>query len=95
MTVRPLHDRVLVKRKDPEERSRSGLFIPTAAQEKSHLAEVVAVGTGRVRDDGGVTALKVEQGMTVLLSKWAGDEVKVDGVDHLLVRESDILAIVG
>ena len=95
MTVRPLHDRVLLRRKNPEEKSRGGLFLPSAAQEKSNLAEVVAVGSGRLNDDGSVTALKVEPGMTVLLGKWGGDEVVVDGQKLLLVRESDILAVMG
>jgi chaperonin GroES len=93
MKVRPLHDRVLVKRKDPETKTRGGLFLPDAAQTKSQLAEVVAIGSGHVADDGKVTALKVEPGMTVLLSEWAGETVKIDGVDHLVVRERDILAV--
>ena len=93
MKVRPLYDRVLVKRKDPETKTRTGLFLPEAAQTKSSLAPVVAVGNGYVADDGKVTALKVEAGMTVLLSEWSGDEVKIDGVDHLVVRERDILAV--
>jgi len=95
MTIRPLHDRVLLRRKEPEEKSKGGLFLPSAAQEKSQLAEVVAIGSGRVNEDGSVTALKVEPGMTVLLGKWGGDEVVVDGQKLLLVRESDILAVMG
>ncbi len=93
MTIRPLHDRVLVKRKDPESQSKGGLFLPESAQKRSHLAEVVAVGTGRVGKDGTVTPLRVEVGTTVLLSEWSGDEVKVDGEDLLFVREKDILAV--
>jgi chaperonin GroES len=95
MTIRPLYDRVLLRRKEPEQKSSGGLFLPTAAQEKSQLAEVVAVGTGRLLDDGSVFPLKVEVGMTVLLGKWGGDEVEVDGEKRLLVRESDILGVVG
>ena len=91
--VRPLHDRVLVKRKDPETQTKSGLFLPEASQKKSSFATVVAVGAGRVNDDGSVIPLRVEPGMTVLLSDWSGDEVKIDGVDHLIVREKDILAV--
>ena len=94
MAIRPLHDRVLLRRKNPEEKTRSGLFLPSAAQEKSNLAEVVAVGTGRLLEDGSVAPLKVEPGMTVLLGKWGGDEVVVDGQKLLLVREADILAVV-
>jgi chaperonin GroES len=95
MTIRPLHDRVLLRRKEPEVKSKGGLFLPSAAQEKSQLAEVVAVGTGRLNDDGSVTPLKVEPGMTVLLGKWGGDEVEVGGQKQLLVREADILAVMG
>lgn len=93
MKVRPLYDRVLVKRQDPLVKTKSGLFLPEAAQTKSSFAEVVAVGQGHLSDAGKVTPLKVEVGMTVLLSEWAGDEVKIDGVDHLIVREKDILAV--
>ncbi len=93
MTVRPLYDRVLVRRKEPEAKSGGGLFIPTSAREKSHLAEVVAVGQGHLRGDGTVGAMHVEPGMTVLLGKWAGDEVEIAGEAHLLVRENDILAV--
>ncbi len=93
MTIRPLYDRVLVKRKDPETQSRGGLFLPESAQKKSHLTEVVAVGQGRIGKDGNVVPLKVEAGMTVLLSEWGGDEVKVDGEPHLFIKEKDILAV--
>jgi chaperonin GroES len=93
MKVRPLHDRVLVKRKDPESKTKGGLFLPDAAQTKSQLAEVVAVGTGHVSDEGKVTPLKVEPGMTVLLSEWSGEPIKLDGIEHLMVRERDILAV--
>ena len=93
MTIRPLYDRVLLKRKDAEDKSRGGLFLPSAAQEKSNLAVVVAVGDGRVDERGKLTPLKVEAGMTVLLGKWAGDEIEIGGEKHLIVRESDILAV--
>lgn len=93
MTVKPLYDRVLVKRHDPISQTRTGLFVPEAAQAKSSYAQVVAVGHGHLSDTGTVTPLKVEVGMTVLLADWTGDEVKLDGVDHLIVREKDILAV--
>lgn len=93
--MRPLHDRVLIKRKDAETISKGGLHIPTAAQEKSNLAEVVAVGTGRITEAGVVVPLKVEPGMTVLIGKWAGDVVVIESVEHLMVRETDILAVMG
>jgi chaperonin GroES len=93
MTIKPLHDRLLVKRKDPEEKSRGGLFLPTVAQEKSSFAVVVAVGPGRIDDNGKRVAMRVEPGMTVLLSKWAGDEIEIDGEKHLFLRETDVLAV--
>jgi len=89
-----MHDRVLLRRKDPTETSSGGLFIPAAARETSHLATVVAIGNGRRLDNGDVVPLKVEPGQTVLLGKWAGDTIQVDGDDHLIVREADILAVV-
>ena len=93
MNVRPLYDRVLVKRKDAETKTKGGLFLPETTRSKSSLATVVAVGSGRVSDKGKVTRLLVEPGMTVLLTEWGGDEVKIDGVDHLILREKDILAV--
>lgn len=94
MNVRPLYDRVLVKRHDPVTKTKTGLFVPEAAQTKSSYAHVVAVGHGHLsKETGTVTPLKVEPGMTVLLAEWSGDEVKIDGVDHLIVREKDILAV--
>jgi chaperonin GroES len=93
MNVRPLYDRVLVKRQDPQTQSRGGLFLPENALKKSNYAKVVAIGHGHLSKDGRVTPLKVEPGMTVLLAEWSGDEVKIDGVDHLIVRERDILGV--
>lgn len=93
MRVRPMYDRVLVKRQEAATKTRSGLFLPEAALQKSSFATVVAVGQGHLGKDGKITPLKVEPGMTVLLSEWSGDEVKIDGVDHLIVREKDILAV--
>jgi chaperonin GroES len=93
MKIKPLYDRILVKRKEPEEKSRGGLFLPSTAQEKSQLAEVVAVGHGRIKKDGTLAPLRLEPGMSVFLSKWAGDEIEVDGEKHLFVREQDILGV--
>ena len=93
MTLKPLYDRVVLTRKDPETQTQTGLFLPETAQKRQNLAEVIAVGTGRLNDDGTVTPLKLEPGLTVLLSEWSGDEVKVDGVDYLIVRERDVLAV--
>lgn len=92
-SFRPLYDRVLVKRVESESRSTGGLFIPDTAKDKPQTAEVVAVGTGRLTDDHKLLALTVKKGDKVLFGKYAGDEVKLDGVEHIILRESDILAI--
>jgi chaperonin GroES len=95
MTLQPTHDRVLLKRKEAETQTKGGVYIPGAAQEKSHQCIVIAVGPGRfVETTGKVVPLKIEAGDTVLIGKWSGDEVKVGDVDHILVRDSDILAVV-
>jgi chaperonin GroES len=90
---RPLYDRVLVRRLESEQKTSGGLFIPETAKEKPQQAEVVAIGTGRLTDKGDIVALVVKPGNRVLFGKYAGDEVKLDGVDHIILRESDILAI--
>lgn len=94
-SFRPLHDRVLVKRLDAEERTTSGLVIPESAKEKPQQAEVVAVGTGRRLKNGDIRALEVKPGDRVLFGKYSGDEVKIDGDTLLILREDDILAILG
>ena len=91
---RPLYDRVLVKRVESEEKSSGGLFIPESAKEKPQQAEVIAVGTGRLTDKNETIELTVKVGDRVLFGKYAGDEIKLDGEDHIILRESDILAIV-
>ena len=93
-TFRPLHDRVLVKRVEAEERSAGGLLIPDSAKEKPQQAEVVAVGTGRILKNGDVRELTVQAGDRVLFGKYSGDEIKLDGQKHLILREDDILAII-
>jgi chaperonin GroES len=90
---RPLGDRILVKRIEAEERSLGGLVIPDSAKEKPQQAEVVAVGTGRRLKNGDVKPLVVKSGDRVLFGKYSGDEVKLDGVAHLILREDDVLAI--
>jgi chaperonin GroES len=90
---RPLYDRVLVRRVDSEQKTSGGLFIPDTAKEKPQQAEVVAVGTGRLTDKHEVIPLIVKPGNRILFGKYAGDEVKLDGVEHIILRESDILAI--
>ncbi|MBL8636719.1 MAG: co-chaperone GroES [Myxococcales bacterium] len=94
MAIRPLHDRVLLKRKNEEERTAGGLYIPDSAKEKATQAIVVAVGKGRVLDDGSIAAPKVKPGDTVLFGKYAGTEVKFDGEEHLIMREEDLIAVI-
>ncbi len=94
MNLKPLNDRVLVKRLESEEKTAGGLYIPDTAKEKPSRGEVVAVGPGKVADDGKAVAMTVKAGDVVLFNKYAGTEVKLDGTDHLVMREDDILAII-
>ncbi len=94
MKFRPLHDRVLVRRVEAEEKTAGGIIIPDSAQEKPSEGEVVAAGSGLKDDNGKVTALDVKAGDRILFGKWSGTEVKVDGEDLLIMKESDILGIV-
>ncbi|CAA7615453.1 chaperone Hsp10, affects cell division [Candidatus Terasakiella magnetica] len=93
MKFRPLHDRVLVKRLDAEEKTAGGIIIPDTAKEKPMQGQVIAVGTGTRGDDGKLVALDVKAGDRVLFGKWSGTEVKIDGDDLLIMKESDILGI--
>ncbi len=93
MKIRPLHDRVLVKRVEEETKTAGGLFIPDSAKEKPIQAEIIAVGAGKRDKDGNVQALQVKVGDRVLFSKYSGTEVKLEGEDHLIMREDDILAV--
>jgi len=94
MKIRPLHDRVLVKRIEAEEKTAGGLIIPDTAKEKPIQAEVVAVGAGKRDKDGKLHAPEVKAGDRVLFSKYSGTEVKIDGEEHLIMREDDILAVI-
>ncbi len=94
MNVRPLDDRLLVKRLKEEERTKGGIIIPDTAKEKPIEGEVIAVGNGKVLDDGSVRPLEVKKGDRVLFSKYGGTEVKIDGQEHLILRESDVLGVV-
>jgi chaperonin GroES len=94
MKLKPLNDRVLVKRLEGEEKTAGGLFIPDTAKEKPSKGEVVAVGPGKTSDDGKLQVMTVKAGDKVLFNKYAGTEIKLDGVDHLVLREDDILAII-
>ncbi len=94
MKVRPLNDRILVKRLAEEEMTKGGIIIPDSAKEKPAEGEVIAVGKGKVNDKGDRIKLDVKVGDRVLFSKYGGTDVKLDGVDHLIMREDDILAVV-
>ena len=95
MSFRPLHDRVLVRRVEAEEKTAGGIIIPDSAKEKPAEGEVVAVGAGNKAEDGKVTPLDVKAGEKVLFGKWSGTEVKINGEDLLIMKESDILGIIG
>jgi chaperonin GroES len=94
MGIRPLQDRVIVKRLQEEEKTKGGIIIPDTAKEKPIEGKVIAVGNGKVQEDGKVRPLDVKAGDTVLFSKYAGTEIKIDGVEHLIMREEDILGVI-
>jgi chaperonin GroES len=93
MKFRPLHDRILVKRLESEAKTKGGIIIPDTAKEKPQEALVVAVGPGKVNDEGKVTPLEVKKGDKVLFGKYSGSEITLDGDDHLIIREEDVLAV--
>ncbi|MGF7151708.1 chaperonin GroES [Sphingomonas zeicaulis] len=95
MNFRPLHDRVLVRRVEAEEKTAGGIIIPDTAKEKPQEGEVVAAGSGAKAEDGKVTPLDVKAGDRILFGKWSGTEVKVNGEELLIMKESDILGIIG
>jgi chaperonin GroES len=95
MAFRPLHDRVVVRRIEADQKTAGGIIIPDSAQEKPSEGEVVAVGEGNRDDDGDRIALDVKVGDRVLFGKWSGTEVKIDGEDLLIMKESDIMGIIG
>ena len=92
---RPLHDRVVVRRVQSEEKTKGGIILPDSAKEKPQEGEIVAVGNGARDENGKVVALEVKAGDRVLFGKWSGTEVKVNGEDLLIMKESDILGIIG
>jgi chaperonin GroES len=94
MKIRPLQDRVMVRRVKEEEKTRGGLFIPDTAKEKPVEAVVLAVGNGKVLEDGTVRKLDVKEGDRILFGKYTGNEVKIDGEDALILREDDILGVI-
>ena len=94
MNIKPLHDRVIVKRIEEEEKTKGGIIIPDTAKEKPAEGKIVAVGDGKVLEDGTRQPLEVKAGDRVLFGKYAGTEIKIDGQEHLIMREDDIIAIV-
>lgn len=93
MKVQPLHDRVLLRRLEEQEVKRGGIIIPDTAKEKPQEADVIEVGKGRVNDEGKTIPLAVKKGDRVLIGKYSGTEVTIDGVEHVIVREDEILAV--
>ena len=94
MKFRPLHDRVIVKRVEEEDKTSGGIIIPDAAKEKPQQGKVIAVGKGKILESGKVSPLAVKKGDRILFGKYAGQDIKVDGEEHLIMREDDILAII-
>ena len=94
MGFRPLHDRVLVRRVDAEEKTKGGIIIPDTAKEKPQEGEVVAVGAGAKSDEGKITPLDVKAGDRILFGKWSGTEVKIEGEELLIMKESDVMGII-
>ncbi|PWE17814.1 co-chaperone GroES [Marinicauda salina] len=94
MSFRPLHDRVLVRRVEEEETTKGGIIIPDTAKEKPQEGEIVAVGGGAIKEDGGVRPLDLKPGERVLFGKWSGTEVTIDGEELLIMKESDILGVI-
>ena len=94
MAIRPLHDRILVKRVKEEETTKGGIIIPDTAKEKPIEGKVVAVGNGKILEDGSVRKLEVKKGDRILFGKYAGTDVKIDGQEHLILREDDVLGVV-
>ncbi len=94
MKFRPLHDRVIVKRVEEEDKTSGGIIIPDAAKEKPQQGKVLAVGKGKILENGKVSPLAVKKGNRILFGKYAGQEIKIDGEEHLIMREDDILAII-
>ncbi len=94
MNLTPLHDRIIIKPSQPEEVTKGGIIIPDTAKEKPMQGEVIAVGKGRINDDGKVTPLQLKAGDIVLYGKYAGTEVKIEGDEFIIMRESDVFAVV-
>jgi chaperonin GroES len=94
MKIKPLADRILVKREEPNETVRGGIIIPDSAKEKPQEGKVIEVGPGKVNDDGKHVPLTVKKGDRILMGKYSGTEVKIDGEEHIIMREDDVLAVI-
>jgi chaperonin GroES len=92
--VRPLHDRIIVQRLEEEEQQVGGIIIPDTAKEKPQQGKIVAVGKGKVKEDGGIQPMDVKDGDTILFGKYSGQEIKLDGEDYLIMREDEVLGVV-
>ena len=93
MKIRPLNDRVLVTRVEEEQKTAGGIIIPDTAKEKSQEGKIIATGPGKIGDDGKRTPLNVKKGDKILFSKYAGTEIKIDGIEHIFMKEDDILGV--
>jgi chaperonin GroES len=94
MGLRPLHDRLIVERLEEDEKTKGGIIIPDAAKEKQQRGKVIAVGKGKIQEDGSIRALEVKAGDVVLFGKYSGTEVKIENEERLIIREEDVLAVV-
>jgi chaperonin GroES len=94
MKVRPLHDRIIVKRLEEEEKTKGGIIIPDTAKEKPIEGKVIAVGDGKIKEDGTKIPMQIKRGDRVLFAKYGGTEIKIDGEEHLMMREDDVLAVI-
>jgi chaperonin GroES len=94
MKVRPLYDRILVKRIEEEQKTAGGLFIPDSAKEKPQQGVIVSIGQGKVMEDGSLRKLELKAGDKILFAKYSGSEIKMDGVEHLILREDDVLGVI-
>jgi chaperonin GroES len=94
MKIRPLYDRILVKRLEEQQKTAGGLYIPDSAKEKPLEALVVAVGNGKLQEDGSLRKLEVKAGDKILFTKYSGNDIKIDGTEHLILREDDVLAVI-
>jgi len=94
MKVKPLHDRIIVKRLEEEEKTKGGIIIPDTAKEKPFEGKVIAVGDGKIKEDGTKIPMELKKGEHILFAKYAGTDIKIDGEDHLIMKEDDVLAVI-